>query len=272
MYRSVFFHALVILSLSNGALDAAASKIFASIDDVPQAVWDQLAEKKIFFGHQSVGYNILDGVEQLKHKYPQIRLTVIESRTAPKSNDGMLLHAPVGQNMHPVTKINDFAELMNSGLGSEMDAAFFKFCYIDFNPGTDVDKVFNAYTEQIEQIRRKNPKLRLIHVTAPLTAMQGGLKGFIKKIIGKPLEGYDDNKVRARFNKMLVDKYSGQDPIFDLATVESTYPDGKREFFDSDGEKIYAMVSDYTDDGGHLNKTGQLFVAEKFLLFLANTL
>ena len=35
---------------------------------------------------------------------------------------------------------------------------------------------------------------------------------------------------------------------------------------------MYALVPQYTDDGGHLNKVGRLLVGEQFLLFLSNTI
>ena len=36
-----------------------------SIDDVPQEYWAKLAEKRIFFGHMSVGYNMINGIEDI---------------------------------------------------------------------------------------------------------------------------------------------------------------------------------------------------------------
>ena len=40
-----------------------------SIDNVPQEYWVKLAEKKIFFGHKSVGYNVIDGIEDILNEY-----------------------------------------------------------------------------------------------------------------------------------------------------------------------------------------------------------
>ena len=58
-------------------------------------------------------------------------------------------------------------------------------------------------------------------------------------------------------------------PLFDLAAIESTAPDGTRASFVRDGKTYYQMVSDYTHDGGHLNELGQKRVAEQLLVFLA---
>lgn len=34
---------------------------YKSIKDVPDSTWKKLSEKKIYFGHQSIGYNIING-------------------------------------------------------------------------------------------------------------------------------------------------------------------------------------------------------------------
>jgi len=58
--------------------------------------------------------------------------------------------------------------------------------------------------------------------------------------------------------------------IFDLAKIESTFPDGRRASFTKDGKTYYSMVPDYTYDGGHLNELGRKIAAEQLLFLLAN--
>lgn len=43
-----------------------------SINDVPAAHWKMLAGKKIFFGHQSVGYNVIDGINEIVDEHGDI--------------------------------------------------------------------------------------------------------------------------------------------------------------------------------------------------------
>ena len=76
--------------------------------------------------------------------------------------------------------------------------------------------------------------------------------------MGKPVY---NNINRNQFNEILRKEYEGKAPIFDLAKIESTYPDGKTS---------YSMVPDYTYDGGHLNETGRKKAAEQLLVLLAN--
>ena len=69
---------------------------------------------------------------------------------------------------------------------------------------------------------------------------------------------------------MLRKEYEGKVPLFDIAKIESTFPDGTRCSFTKDGKTYYSMVSEYTSDGGgHLNATGRKKFAEQLLILLA---
>jgi len=50
---------------------------FQSINDIPQEKWDKLAQKRIFFGHQSVGFNILNGLNLIMADNPHIKLNIV---------------------------------------------------------------------------------------------------------------------------------------------------------------------------------------------------
>ena len=88
--------------------------------------------------------------------------------------------------------------------------------------------------------------------------------------MGRPVFGYHDNIKRGQFNDMLRKQYDGKEPVFDLAKIESTLPDGRRVTFTKDGMTYYSMVPDYTYDSGHLNELGRKIAAEQLLLPLAN--
>ena len=76
------------------------------------------------------------------------------------------------------------------------------------------------------------------------------------------------NVSRNEFNRRLRERYSG-DPIFDLAEVMSTYPDGRRESFRMNGVVYYSLVPAYTDDGGHLNQVGRTYAAAELVRSIA---
>ena len=65
-------------------------------------------------------------------------------------------------------------------------------------------------------------------------------------------------------------EYSADNRLFDIATVESTLPDGSREKYILDGQEYYSLYEGYTDDGGYLNEVGRLRVAQALLNMLGN--
>ncbi len=79
-----------------------------SIDDVPREYWAKLAEKKIFFGHQSVGYNIIEGVKDIMRERNYIKLNIVETREPVQFDQPIFAHAEVGRNTNPATKIVAF--------------------------------------------------------------------------------------------------------------------------------------------------------------------
>jgi len=243
---------------------------FSGINDILAAKWERLSHKKIYFAHQSVGFNIMDGIQDLMKEHHEIKLNIVETSNESDFNIGLFAHSKVGKNVDPKSKIDEFAKFINEGIGEKADVAALKFCYVDMRLNTDVEKIFSDYTNSILQLRKKYPDMIIIHFTVPLTTKQTGPKAWIKKLIGKPLSGVKDNIKRNKYNALLKQAYQGKEPIFDIATLQSTFPDGSRSTFTQDGKKYYSMVPDYTHDGGHLNEIGRSIVAYNLLLLLLN--
>ncbi len=235
--------------------------------------WQVLAGKKIYFGHQSVGNNILEGVRDILQESSPGVLTIAETHKHPDIAAGTLAHSAVGKNDDPLSKIESFRTRIENGLGGNVDIALFKFCFVDIDSRTDVNVLFEKYRDTMAELKTKYPRTTFAHCTVPLLGKEKvSLKSWVKRLLGKS-DGFFDNrhnKARNEFNALLVKEYQGKEPVFDLAGVSSTYPDGSREMFTFNGAEYYALVPAYTDDGGHLNKTGRKVVAEQFLLFLAD--
>jgi hypothetical protein len=242
---------------------------FPSIKDVSAEKWKELTQKKIYFGHQSVGFNILDGIKDVMKDHPKIKINIVETADESDFKVGLLAHSRVGKNVDPKSKITEFANFIDSGIGKKADAAALKFCYVDMQPQTDVERIFSDYGSSIKLLKNKYSDMIIIHFTIPLKERQTGPKAWVKKIIGRPLSGVDDNIKRNEYNEMLIKQYEGKEPIFDIAKIQSTYPDGTRCSFSKDGSSYYSMVPEYSNDGGHLNETGRKKVAEQFLILLA---
>ena len=243
---------------------------FLSIKDIPAFKWEKLAQKKIYFGHMSVGYNILDGVRDIMKENHDIKLNIVETTDKNDFKVALFAHSKVGKNRDPQSKIDAFKGFLDGGIGENADNAFLKYCYLDFMPDTDVQRVFNEYRDAMAYLKKQYPEIAFIHVTVPLTSRQTGIKALIKNILGRPVWGVDDNIKRNQFNELLRKQYEGKEPIFDLEKIESSYPDGRRMLFKKDGRNFYSMVPEYTHDGGHLNETGRKKVAEQLLIFLAS--
>ena len=232
-----------------------------SLDNVPAAAWDKLAAKRVFFGHQSVGYNIMDGVGALLKENPSIRLTIVETTDPSRFDVPVFAHARVGRNEVPESKCEAFEQYMESGIGSRADIAFFKFCYVDINRETDIGRMFELYNATVLRVKTKYPSLTLVHVTVPLTSSDYSLKVRLKALVKRVLGKKDENVGRSELNERIRKKYGGSDPIFDLAAIESTSPAGEPVTFTYQGKKYPSMYPGYTTDGGHLNNDGKRVVA-----------
>jgi len=244
---------------------------FQSLGEVSETSWKDLSSKRIFFGHSSVGRNIIQGVNDLMKENPNIRLNVVETTDLTTSKSGLFAHAKIGENAHPRTKLNAFSAVVNENSRDLPDVSFFKFCWADFNPRTDVNKLFDEYREQFTTLEKQHPDTKFMHVTVPLVKNRANWKTWIKIMLGKDEIWELDRNIRVNeFNDLVMQEYSGKVPVFDLASIQSTYPDGTRETFERKKKAYYCMVPEYTHDGGHLNEMGRKLVADQLLLFLIN--
>lgn len=259
-----------------------------AIQNIPETAWENLSSKKILFGHKSVGYNIIEGIEDLLKENPQIKLKIIETVKPWEIKTPALIHFQVGKNTQPKTKIDDFSRIVETTeQEEEVNIAFFKFCYVDIQPNTDVIEVFANYKNAMKKLSQAFPNTTFIYVTVPLTSeesspmskltmseLKRGAKYLLNKLSNKPAINLSAinlsaNVNRNEFNELLRKEYEGKEAIFDLAQIESTFPDGRRQVSLIDGKQHFSLVPDYTDDGGHLNKLGRQVVAQKLLIFLA---
>ena len=238
--------------------------------DVSETEWKRLSGRTIYFGHQSVGNNILSGIRDVMKETSLVNLSIREVQTPEKVAGPVLVHSKVGKNEDTTSKIRDFTDYLKGGIGESAEIAFLKFCYLDVDAKTDIEKLFSEYRNYMSALRQMYPKTKFVHVTVPLKIVQENYKSIIKKYTGfGSLWEYEDAKARNRYNHLLRKEFEGKEPIFDVARYESTYPDGRRSGFRLKGEWYETMAPEYTDDGGHLNGTGRKEVAKQLLIFLA---
>jgi hypothetical protein len=265
-----WFAALLVGAVAcQGTSVTRGEDVSAAVRGLPGEGLRKVAGKRIYFGHQSVGYNLVDGLQAIARERPELGLKVVEARSPEALQGPVFAHASNGRNHEPLSKIQDFAATLDAGLGARADVALFKFCYVDFEPGTDVDAVFAEYRSTLARLRQAYPRVQFVHVTSPLTVVQTGPKALVKRLLGRPLWGADANIVRERFNGLMRREYAGKEPLFDLAAVEASRPNGPGATFEAAGGTHPALAAEYASDGKHLNDVGARWAALHLLQTLA---
>ena len=232
-------------------------------------LFSAIANKKIFFGHKSVGNNIIQGINDIALKN-NTKLNILEYTDREHFDYGGngLFHRKIGENRDPKSKIDEFKSiLLKDSLGKNIDIALLKLCYVDVNQSTDIQNLFSYYQTTIDEIKLTYPQLVIVHSTVPLTVHAVSLKQRIKLL----LMGDVDNVKRNHYNALLRRAYQKKEPLFDIAAAESTYPDGKKSLFSYRGDKYESLVKMYSNDGGHLNDIGRKKVALHFLKMFVST-
>lgn len=231
----------------------------------------QLADQKVYFGHQSVGNNIVDGVQQWEEE-TGMDLSMELSRDFASVSQISFVHFMVGTNRDPRGKVDDFVTLVDQIPEQENAIAFFKFCFADFHESTDVDDLFVYFREKMLYLKDKHTNIHFLVSTVPAMAVQKGWRALAKKVLGRAPYGYLQNIKLFEFNRKILSEFDGILPVFDLAGIEVTRPDGTMETYRYKGSDYPCMPDYYASDYGHLNDFGAKTVSYNLLAFLAKEL
>lgn len=231
-------------------------------------------EKKIYFGHRSVGNNIVTALQNFKENHGfSMEISSISNAT---SNINQFIHSGIGENYYAERKIDDFKKNVENLESGGLDAAFMKLCYVDIDYTTDIDALFNKYVQTIEYLKGKYPETNFIHFTVPLVSskldLTNRLKNIIRPLLKKRIVRMKENVQREKYNEKIRNRYSKEGSIFDIAIFESTSPDGSEYNKKIEGMLTRVMDPAYTEDGGHLNTFGSEYIASELLLFLKRVL
>ena len=227
------------------------------------ALFDSVRADKIMFGHQSIGYNIIDGLETLSSDDPgRFGLNIINDPD--KLTEPAFGHWANGNNTFPHGKIDAFETKMrgldsNGNVWAEVcNIAFFKFCYLDFNSlSLDIDSLFSHYIAAMDSLRNDFPNCKFVHVTVPLSAL-------------KFSSDKQRNMNRHTYNQKLREYIKNAESyLFDLADLEAHDENGNYQSFEYQGTSYPMMWYDssnpenngWSSDGGHLNSKGKKYVA-----------
>ena len=275
MKQSIFFGMMFLIFAGCSKNEQVDMNDFYRMYGADNEQVDQLLKEvsmhQLYFGHQSVGFNILSGIH-IWEEETGVNLNIVESRDFANTDSASLVHFKVGRNGDPKGKIDDFVSLVDSIPGDSMAAAFFKLCYVDIMSDTDVEELFNYYKEKMYLVKERYPHLQIILVTVPVTRAQRGWKKIAKKILGRPWYGVEENIKRHEFNQRMLNEMGDDFPVFDLAGLETTLPDGSTYTYKHQGNEYPAIPEFYTVDLGHLNEYGARYVSFNLLAFLSETL
>jgi hypothetical protein len=239
------------------------------IDGETMAAIKVAAGTRVYWGHQSVGGNILQGLAVLLSE-SQTSWAISEVGRSPLPSGPALLHQKIGHNGVPTEKMDDFAKSVRGLADPKPKLAFMKLCFVDVNRKTDVNKLIAYYAKTLRQLKSDFPGMVFGHATVPLAPAADSLKDRLKRLAGIEIARDQDNLRRAEYNALLRKEFP-QDPLFDLDVIESTHRDGARVQFQLNGQVGYALASEYAGDGdGHLNATGSKLTAMELIRFIAS--
>lgn len=226
---------------------------------------------RVFFGHQSVGANILEGLTTLAGE-ADVRVNIQRFETAHATAGITFVEKDLGQNGDALGKVDDFVASIRDMSDHPPTIALMKFCYLDIVASTDVDQVFEHYRSAMEKLNAEFPGITIVHVTVPLTTRWPvRLKEVAYRILHPEERGTGSAIRRQEFNDRLRETFAA-DPIFDLARAESTRPDGSRVTFRARGRSYEALEPKYTWDGAHLGEMGKPLMAQVLVRSLAATI
>lgn len=258
---------------TTGALSASAVLMLAACSSSPEqtpmtmtptppltrAEWDATAARTIFFGHQSVGDNILDGLKRIgdSERWPALR--VVELTGEQVVDAPMLAHAKIGQNGDPISKVKGFRDAMDAGIGRQVDIALMKYCFWDIRRDTNIDAVFADYQQTMNDLAKRYPNVVFVHTTVPLVAADVDWRARVRRLVGVGTPTDADNATREQLNRKIRDSYGTGHVLLDIARIETAGTETTPP----------QLAEEFSSDGAHLNDLGRRRVGAELVKVLA---
>lgn len=231
------------------------------------ARWSVIANRTVYFAHQSVGTGIVAGVERLASEH-ELPLRVLHAPEPATVSGPAFVHFLVGQKRDYASKNAAVLRLLESSTRAERPVIVLKYCYGDIKKASDASTMFDAYCDTVDTIQAAHPDVTVVHTTMPLTTAENGLKTRAKLLLGYPTER-EAAVARHSYNEMVRWGFGAAEPVFDLAKVQAEQPSGKRAGFIAAGAAIDTLAIENTHDGHNLNARGQRAAAKELLDVLA---
>jgi len=121
--KRILWLAVLASALACGTRTETKTEVRIVADEAVKKDLAALRGAHVFFGHHSVGANILEGLAELS-KETGIPVSIDE--------------APVGENTKPLAKFEDFAKRGEANPSDGTQVMAMKLCYVDFRPDTEL--------------------------------------------------------------------------------------------------------------------------------------
>jgi hypothetical protein len=228
-----------------------------SINDlgsVSQGVMDFVGMQRWLFTHASVGGNMITGLNDLHSLNPtrfKLHTSSVGYNSAQQSanSPSTVQYGTVNEcnrgNPGWDSKYTIFDNSVRNAGWHEttVDFAMDKLCYIDEDAGNSSNNPtgYTTYINKMSSLESAYPGTKFVYMTMPLTTSTGS-----------------DNVLRNQYNQVVRDYCINNDRLlFDIADMEAYDLAGNRQTFSYGGKTYEKLYSGYTDDGGHLNTSGQ---------------
>jgi hypothetical protein len=232
--------------------------------------WANVASRTIYFGHQSVGRDVMAGLSRLNEDRG-LALRVVQTDNPGSLTGPAFVHFMAGNNRDYASKNAALLRLLEARHRENEAIVLLKYCYVDINNGRDADSVFAAYCEMAETIQFEHPDVTLVHTTIPLTTVESLIRARSRQLLGRPTLRRAAI-ARHRYNELVRAEFAGNQPIFDLARIEATRSNGTLATFMARDSLIEILAPENTWDGGHLSTRCQLATAAALLDVLADVI
>lgn len=232
----------------------------ASVDSATQGVMDFVGQQRWFFTHASVGGNMIEGMNDL-HASNANKYRLTSSWVGFDATGTRAANPPSTTNYGKIYEfgrgnpgwaskytIFDQSVRLSGWRYNSIDFAMDKLCYIDQDAGDSTHNPtgYETYLNKMSSLEAAYPSTKIVYTTMPLTTSTGS-----------------DNVLRNKYNQE-VRSYciNNNKLLFDIADMEAYDPSGNRQTFSFGGQTYDKLFSGYSNDGGHLNASGQEQIAK----------
>lgn len=228
---------------------------------------------RVLLGFQSIGADISQGIQAAFRGSDLPKPKVLSWSRAKKERGALVATAKIGRNGSPKSKMKAFAALVNEAPRNSIDVAVLMFNYQDITAESNVDDVFQSYTDTMTSLENANPQVDFLYATTPVTTANSWTSMDSVKVTGltnvtQPL--WQDNIARERFNGLMRARYQSTGQLFDIAALEADLGKGKVVAKEHEKQWYHVMNPALSIDGRRLNKTGSVKLATALMVNVAH--